>query len=221
MAIDIYTTMIIGTLSMMAWSILYKENFWYRIAEDLTIGVMGGYIMARLATNTFDNFVSPLISGELINIIPIVLGLMMWTQLTKNYRWIARTPLSFITGIGSAIAMKGAIYGNILVPIIAMATPITTGILGMTNHLIAAIATITTVAFFFFTIKPVGPLKHVSKLGRVMMMIGFGSVAGSSVLSNTTFLYNRTQWFVQTPYAWIPFALAIVIIIIDVMRSKA
>lgn len=221
MAIDIFTTMIIGTLSMMAWSILYKENFWYRIAEDLTIGVMGGYIMARLATNTFDNFVSPLLSGELINIIPMILGLMMWTQLTKNYRWIARTPLSFITGIGSAIAMKGAIYGNILIPIISMATPVVTGMLGMVDHVIAAVATITTVAFFFFTIKPVGPLKYVSKLGRFMMMIGFGSVAGSSVLSNTTFLYNRSQWFVQTPYAWVPLVLASIIVLVDLIRKKA
>ncbi len=218
MAIDIVTTMIIGTLAMMAWSILYKENFWYRIAEDLTIGVMGGYVMSRIATNTFDNFVSPLFSGEIINIIPILLGLMMWTQLTKDQRWIARTPLSFITGIGAAIAMKGAIYGNILVPIISMATPTNTG---MVNHIIAAIATITTVAFFFFTIKPVGPLKYVSKTGRILMMIGFGSVAGSSVLSNTTFLYNRAQWFVQTNYAWIPLVIASAIILVDFIRKRA
>jgi len=218
MAVDIFTTMIMGTLCMMAWSIMYKENFWYRIAEDLTIGVMGGYVMSRLALNTFDNFISPLFSGEFINIVPIVLGLMMWTQLSKNYRWLARTPLSFITGIGAAIAMKGAIYGNILVPIISMATPPTTGML---DHIVAAIATITTIAFFFFTIKPVGPLKYASKTGRILMMIGFGSVAGSSVLSNTTFLYNRAQWFVQTPYAWIPFVIAIAIILVDFIRKKA
>jgi len=218
MALDIVTTMILGTLCMMAWSIMYKENFWYRIAEDLTIGVMGGYVMASLTLNTVDNYISPLLSGEIINIIPILLGIMMWTQLSKGYRYLARTPLSFITGIGSAIAMKGAIYGNILVPIIAMSTPPTTGML---NHIIAAIATITTVAFFFFTIKPIGPLKYISKTGRILMMVGFGSVAGSSVLSNTTFLYDRTQWFVKTPYAWVPLVLATAIVVIDVMRKKA
>ncbi len=216
--VDIVTTMIIGTLAAMAWSILYKENFFYRIAEDLTIGVMGGYVMARLVLNVNDNFITPMIGGEIINIVPIVLGLMMWTQLTKEHRWIARTPLSFITGIGAAIAMKGAIYGNILVPIASMATPPSGS---MVDHLIAAIATITTVAFFFFTIKPVGPLKWVSKTGRLMMMIGFGSVAGSSVLSNTTFLYNRAQWFVQTPYAMIPLGIAIVIVIIDYIRTRS
>lgn len=218
MAVDIFTTMIMGTLCMMAWSIMYKENFWYRIAEDLTIGVMGGYVMSTLTLNTFNNYVSPMLSGEFINIIPILLGIMMWTQLTKDYRWMARTPLSFITGIGAAIALKGAIYGNILVPIISMATPPTTGML---DHIIAAIATITTIAFFFFTIKPVGPLKYVSKTGRILMMIGFGSVAGSSVLSNTTFLYNRAQWFVQTPYAWIPFVIATAIILVDFIRKRA
>lgn len=215
---DIFTTMIMGTLCMMAWSIMYKENFWYRIAEDLTIGVMGGYIMANLTLNTVDNFISPMLSGEFINIIPIVLGLMMWTQLSKEYRWIARTPLSFVTGIGAAIALKGAIYGNILVPIISISTPPTGS---MIDHIIAAIATISTVAFFFFTIKPVGPLKYISKVGRILMMIGFGSVAGSSVLSNTTFLYNRTQWFVDTPYAWVPLVIASVIVAADFIRTRA
>jgi hypothetical protein len=217
---DIVTTMILGTLAVMAWSILYRETFWYRIAEDLTVGVMGGYLMARVALNTYEDFITPLLGGELINIIPIVLGVLIWTQLSQNYRWAARTPLSYITGIGSAIALKGAVYGNILVPIQKMATPPGGNPFVITNHIIAAIATITAVMYFFFTIRPVGPLATTSRIGRVLMMVGFGSVAGSSVISNTTFLYNRAQWFVTTPYAWIPLLIAGILVLIDIIRRR-
>ncbi len=221
MVYEIFTTLIMGSLAMMAWSIMYRENFWYRIAEDLTVGVMGGYVMARLTLTTYSDFVKPLFGGQWINIIPILLGLGMWTQLTKRYRWVARTPLSFITGIGAAVAMKGAMYGNILIPIKTIATPPGSDPMTIINHTIAAIATITAIMYFFFTIKHVGPIKPVARTGRILMMIGFGSVAGSSVISNTTFLYNRAQWFVNTPYAWVTIVIAVVFLVIDIIRRRA
>jgi hypothetical protein len=213
--------MIMGSLAMMAWSIMYRETFWYRIAEDLTIGVMGGYVMANITNNTINNYIVPLTQGEIINIIPIIMGILMWTQLSKDYRWLARTPLSFITGIGAAIAMKGAVYGNILAPIGAIATPPTGDAMAYVNHIIAAIATITAVMYFFFTIKPTGVLGGVNRVGRLLMMVGFGSIAGSSVLSNTTFLYNRAQWFINTEYAWVPIAIAVVMVGIDIVRRRS
>jgi hypothetical protein len=213
--------MIMGSLAMMAWSIMYRETFWYRIAEDLTIGVMGGYVMANITNNTINNYIVPLTQGEIINIIPIIMGILMWTQLSKDYRWLARTPLSFITGIGAAIAMKGAVYGNILAPIGAIATPPTGDAMAYVNHIIAAIATITAVMYFFFTIKPTGVLGGVNRVGRLLMMVGFGSIAGSSVLSNTTFLYNRAQWFINTDYAWVPIAIAVVMVSIDIVRRRS
>ena len=221
MAYEIVTTMIMGSLAMMAWSIMYRETFWYRIAEDLTIGVMGGYVMATITNNTVNNFIIPMTQGEFLNIVPIIMGILMWTQLSKDYRWMARTPLSFITGIGAAIAMKGAVYGNILAPIGAIATPPTGDAMVFVNHIIAAIATITAVMYFFFTIKPTGALGPVNRLGRLLMMVGFGSIAGSSVLSNTTFLYNRAQWFINTEYAWIPIAIAVVMVGIDIVRRRS
>jgi hypothetical protein len=52
-------------------------------------------------------------------------------------------------------------------------------------------------------------------------MVGFGSIAGSSVLSNTTFLYNRAQWFINTEYAWVPIAIAVVMVGIDIVRRRS
>jgi len=221
MAYEIVTTMIMGALCMMAWSIMYRETFWYRIAEDLTIGVMGGYVMATITTNTINNYITPLMKGEIINIIPIILGVLMWTQLSSDYRWMARTPLALITGIGAAIAMKGAVYGNILAPIGAIATPPAGDTMVFINHTIAAIATITSVMYFFFTIKSTGALGGVNYIGRLLMMVGFGSIAGSSVLSNATFLYDRAQWFINTEYAWIPLVIAVVMVGIDIMRRRS
>ena len=220
MAYEIVTTMILAILAVFAWSIMYKQNESYRIAEDLTIGVMSGFVLSTITDNTMSQFILPLIKGELINTIPILLGLMIWAQMSSEYRYMARLPLAFITGVGAAIAMKGAIYGNILVPIQVMSTPPGGDMWNMINFVIAGIATITAVMYFFFTIKPGGPLQKVNKVGRYMMMLGFGSIAGSSVLSNTTFLYNRAQWFVNTEYAWIPLMLGFAVIAVDIYRHR-
>ncbi len=211
-----------GALGVMAWSIMYKINVGYRIAEDLTVGVMGGYVLYSITDNTMSNFITPLIKGDLMNIVPVFLGVLLWGQLLKpSSRWIARPSLAFITGIGAAIALKGAVYGNILVPIQAMSTPPGTDPWTVINHVIAAIATITSMTYFFFTVQHKGALKPVASIGRIIMMVGFGSIAGSSVLSNTTFLYNRAQWFIKTPYAWIPLTLAGMAIIVDIVRTKS
>lgn len=221
MVYEIFTVVLLGALSMMAWSIMYKSSSWYRIAEDLTLGVMGGYVFYVGADKIWSSTIIPLVTQEAYsNIIPIILGLLFWLQITQKYRWIARIPLAFVAGMGTAVAMTGSMYATILVPIRAMATPPASNLLATINHLIAGVATITSIIYFFFTIKPVGILKPISKTGRFMMMIGFGSICGSAILSNTTFLYNRAQWFVFTPYAWISLAGATLIITIDIVRQK-
>lgn len=217
----IQTALIMGTLCALAWSIMYKLNIGYRFAEDLTVGVMGGYVLYSVSSNTVSNFITPLINGDLLNIIPIIICVVLWGQLLKpSQRWIARSSLAFITGVGSAVALKGAVYGNILTYIQSMSTPPGYNPYVFINHLIAGLATITSVIYFFFTVKHTGVLKPVTKLGRLFMMVGFGSIAGSSVLSNTTFIYNRAQWFVFTPYAWVPLALVGMAIVVDIFRSQ-
>ncbi len=214
------TALIMGTLCALAWSIMYKLNIGYRLAEDLTVGVMGGYILYSISDNTVSNFITPLMKGDLLNLVPIAIGVILWGQLLKpSQRWVARAPLAFITGIGSAVALKGAVYGNILTYIQSMATPPASGTLPYFNHIIAGLATITSVIYFFFTVEHKGALLPVTRLGRFFMMVAFGSVAGSSVLSNITFIFNRTQWFVTTPWAWVPLAIVAMAIVVDLVRS--
>ena len=218
----IETALIMGTLCALAWSIMYKLNIGYRFAEDLTVGVMGGYILYSITDNTMSNFITPLIKGDLLNIVPIVIGVVLWGQLLKpSQRWVARAPLAFITGVGSAVALKGAVYGNILTYIQSMSTPPGYDPYTFFNWAIAGLATITSVTYFFFTVKHTGAFKPVTTLGRFFMMVGFGSIAGSSVLSNTTFIYNRAQWFVVTPYAWVPLAIVGMAIVVDLVRSAS
>ena len=221
MALDISTALIIGTLCVMAWSIMYRYNITYRLAEDLVIGVFGGYTMYTVSLTTMQNYITPLTKGDLINIIPILAGVILWGQLlSPTQRWVARVPLAFITGVGSAIALKGAVYGNILTYVQAMATPPGYDAWTLFNFLVAAVATITTVWYFFFTVEAKGALKTPSTIGRWMMMLAFGSVAGSSVLSNATFIYNRAQFFLFEQYAWVPLVIGVIAIAVDIIRRK-
>jgi len=214
------TALIMGTLCALAWSIMYKLNIGYRFAEDLTVGVMGGYILYSISDNTVSNFINPLIKGDMLSLAPIIIGVILWGQLLKpSQRWVARAPLAFITGVGSAVALKGAVYGNILTYIQSMATPPGYDPYTLFNFIIAGLATITSVVYFFFTVEHKGALLPVTKLGRFFMMVAFGSVAGSSVLSNITFIFNRTQWFVVTPWAWVPLAIVAMAIVVDLVRT--
>jgi hypothetical protein len=177
--------------------------------------------MYTISSTTMKNYITPLINGDLINIIPILAGIILWGQLLgPTQRWVARVPLAFITGVGSAIALKGAVYGNILTYVQAMATPPGYDPWTLFNFVVAAVATITTVWYFFFTVEAKGTLKLPSTIGRWAMMLAFGSVAGSSVLSNATFIYNRAQFFLFEQYAWVPLIIGVIVIAVDIIRRK-
>ncbi len=217
----LFTVMFIGILTLMAWSIMYRENPYYRVAECLTIGVGAGYGLWQSLTRAWDVYFVPIATkGQYINILPIALGFMLVAQVYPRVRYVSRIPLAFISGIGSAVAMKGAMYATILVPIKAVATPPAANMAAQINHVIAAIGTITTIMFFFFTIKPGRVLGPINRTGRIMMMVAFGSVCGSSILSNATFIYDRAAWFVNTEYAWIPLVGAALVIAYDATRRK-
>jgi len=219
----LFTTLLMGVLGMMAWSIMYRNNQWYRIVEDLTIGVMGGYIFYISAYSVYIQNVLAFIRGDLLQFIPILLGVVLCLQVTQRYRFLARLPMALITGVGVAIMMKGAIYGNILTPMAAMATP-QSDITSTINNVVASLATITTVMYFFFTVKSTSQagkaLGKVGKLGRYFMMVAFGSVAGSSLLSNSTFIYNRAQFYVLTPWAWVTMVAAGLVLLYDIIRTS-
>jgi len=178
---------------------LYKENPFYRFAEHTFIGV-GLTIMVLTAIQTTNRIaVQPLITqGEIVNLIPLLLGVAMFFILSDKQRWISRYPISILIGVAIGLGMRGVIIPQILSQIQnTITTPQTGMIMDWFNFFYIALGTICSIMYFLLSYDQSGNLKYPSKLGRGVIMLGLGGMFGNTVLGRMTMLAGRAQFLLQ------------------------
>lgn len=177
---------------------LYKENPVFRFAEHSYIAIMLAVNMIVNFTNVIRIAVNPMMAGEIIYIIPIILGLMTLTLLIPDYRWVSRYPVALMVGAGFGLGMRGTIKPNILDATISTITAPSGGtMMDWINFLYVAVGLICSVMYFLLTYEHSGPLQAPTRLGRLFIMIGLGAYFGNTVLFRFTMLTGRAQFFLQ------------------------
>jgi hypothetical protein len=177
---------------------LYKENPVYRFAEHLYIAVM-------LAVNLVVNFgnvmricVTPMMQGDYLMIIPLILGIMIYAILIPEYRWVSRYPIALLVGAGFGLGIRGSIGPNIQDAIVSTITrPTDGGAMAWINFLYIAVGLVCSVLYFLLTYEHSGALQAPTRIGRLFIMIGLGAYFGNTVLFRFTMLTGRAQFFLQ------------------------
>jgi len=176
----------LGYLSLMFW----RENPWSRWAEYTIVGIGTAYAVVVTTWTLVNMAIRPLIAGDLSKLVPIIIGLLVYSQFSRKYRWILKWPMAFITAIGITITLTGVITSNLLLQLKDLATPLTT--VGTTydviNAIIVIIGAICTLSYFTFTREHRGALSVTAKIGRYFMMAAFGAGFGMAFISQGTFL---------------------------------
>ena len=178
---------------------LYKENVAYRFAEHLFIGVT----LAITAITNFSNImrmcITPLMQGNLLMIAPLVIGLMIFTMLIPEYRWVSRYPIAIMVGAGFGLGIRGTIKPNLQDAIIDTITapPSGSGLIDWFNYLWVAVGLVCSILYFMLTYEHSGMLKTPTRIGRLFLMIALGGYFGNTVLFRFTMLTGRAQFFLQ------------------------
>lgn len=177
---------------------LYKENPVYRFAEHLYIAVM-------LAVNLVVNFgnvmricITPMMAGDFLMIIPLILGLMIYAMLIPEYRWVSRYPIALLVGAGFGLGIRGSIGPNIQDAIVSTITrPTDGGAMAWINFLYIAVGLICSVMYFLLTYEHSGALQTPTRIGRLFIMVGLGAYFGNTVLFRFTMLTGRAKFFLE------------------------
>ena len=186
-------------LMLMIYSLpLYKENVTYRFAEYTYDGI-------ALAITVITNFIyvvrvaiNPLLGGEILMIVPLVLGCLMFTMLIPEYRWLSRYPIALLVGAGFGLGIRGTIGPNLQDAIISTITaPTEGGAMAWFNFAYIAVGLICSIMYFLLTIEQTGVLKAPTRIGRLFIMVGLGGYFGNTVLFRFTMLTGRAQFFLQ------------------------
>lgn len=229
----------IGVVCTVAlYSVLYRENKFYRLFEHIFVGLAAGYAMVALWTDTlkgswWDKMVGSHAEGNValtnqpgywayMLLLPI--GLLGYFVYSKKHNWLSRIPIGIILGLWSGQQLNAflgefgpQIAGSIkpLLPTtFTFAKPETAGLdkvaVGNINSFVYVSQAINNILFTFTLLSVLAyflysfDAKHrlvrtMSTSGRWLLMIGFGAIFGSTVMTRFALLIDRMS------YIWIEF----------------
>ncbi len=177
---------------------LYKENPVYRFAEHLYIAVMLAVNLVVNFSNVMRICVTPMMTGDVLMIVPLILGIMIYAMLIPEFRWVSRYPIALLVGAGFGLGIRGSIGPNIQDAIVSTITrPTDGGAMAWINFLYIAVGLICSVLYFLLTYEHSGALQAPTRIGRLFIMIGLGAYFGNTVLFRFTMLTGRAQFFLQ------------------------
>ena len=112
-------------LTLCILSFLYKDNPFYKFAEHLFVGVSAAYWAVYYYYNILlPNLIQPLFGhGQLLFIIPLMLGIMMLMRLFPKVGWVSRWPLAFIVGTYSGYNLITYLQSNAVEQVRATLVP--------------------------------------------------------------------------------------------------
>lgn len=177
-----------GLMTLAIISLVWKENPFYRAAEHLYVGVSAGHAVVMAYNNIRDTAVKPLVAGNYLWIIPILLGIMLYARYVKTIAWYSRFPVAVLVGIGMGVATRGAIHGDFIQQIAATIQ------IASINDVLLLLMTIVSLGYFFFSREAKGVVSVIPQTGRYVLMIAFGAAFGTTVMGRMALLIGRIQF---------------------------
>jgi hypothetical protein len=112
--IDMFITLFavaisVGHLSMM----FFGDSFFSSFGERWFVGAPIGFTFFVVWNSYKSNAIDFIAQGKWWLIIPVIIGLLSFTRLTK-YRWAARYPVAALSGIGLGVFFGFNLRGSIL-----------------------------------------------------------------------------------------------------------
>lgn len=188
-------------LTLSLYSFLYRDNPFYKFAEHLLVGISVGFLIVIAYMDTVvPKIIDPLfIHKSWLTIIPVVLGLLMFTRFSSKHSWLSRPALALYIGFGAGVFIPANMQSYILAQIKATLTPFTQVIsIGMAlNAVIILIGLITTLFYFYFSKKHEGVFGKMTKIGIYFLMIFFGTTFGFTVMARISLLIGRTNFLLR------------------------
>jgi hypothetical protein len=205
----------------MSYSILYRENVLFKLIENIMVGatighaiVMGIYQIRDLA---IIRIIKGMQTGDPINIlyiIPVILGIVLYLRFSKKYRDISRIPLALMLGVGLALSIRGLIFTNIIGQVKGAITPLTS-----IQSIIFLFGLVCVLLYFTYEKRVstiAGPLP---KIGRYFLMLTMGAYVAYTLLSRISTLSGTLNTLFVTP-AWYLIPVAFLLILVDLILKR-
>jgi hypothetical protein len=217
---------IIGfVLTILVLSYIIGDNFLFRLAISIFIGAASGYATVLILYNViWHQVLVPIIqvftAGNLdgigtyaINVLPaVILGIWMMTKVSPRLARSSTPVLAFLTGVGAATVVAGAVRGTIFPQVGATINLLNSHTIPQEfgnlagwfiNGLVVLVGTVTTLIYFQFGIKrqeegvPVQRsiiLEYLSTAGQGFIVVTLGVLFAGVYVAALSALIDRVRF---------------------------
>lgn len=205
---------VIGALlTVLILTYILGDNPLYRIALHVFIGALVGYSFGVVLQEVFlQSVFIPFSAGERILVVPLILGLLLLLKGLPKYAYLGNYSVAYLIGVGTAVALSGALLGTLIPQIGATGralspASLSASPLGILDGVMVVVGTICTLMVFSFTRtkrrkgllglwgRAVGLL---GKVGRVFLIIALAVAFAGALTTSLSIFIGRLQYLVNT-----------------------
>ncbi|MCL4528162.1 MAG: hypothetical protein M1282_01970 [Chloroflexi bacterium] len=212
-SLDLISGILAFFFSLMILSYLIGDNPLFRIAVYIFVGVSAGYVAAVAFWQAiWPDLIQPLIYGTTLQrallAIPLVLSVLLLMKISPQLTRLGTPSMAILVGIGSAVAIGGAVTGTLFPQISAtinafdlskVASPID----AIVNGGLILVGVVTTLAYFHFSagttaegsVKRFGLIEIIAFVGGIFVAITLGVLFAGVYSAALTALIERLHFF--------------------------
>jgi hypothetical protein len=185
------------------FSILYKENPFYRLFEHIFIGLAAGqgiYVV-------YAEYMKPVWQDPMIHMgqwwwaLAIVPGAMFYFIYSKQHAWLSRLIFGAFFGFGCGLVFQGFANGTFPQVAASFKSVVPGQSVSWTtafNNMIFVAVLVTVMAYFFFSVDhKAKSMRASSALGRWFLMFAFGAMFGSTVMARMALFIGRLDFMTR------------------------
>ena len=181
--------LIIGTaLTVFVLSYLIGDNFLYRLAMHILVGVGAAYVVGvAIGQVLYPRLIvplsSPALDARVFGWFGVLGCVFLIAKLLRRAAWLGNVAVGYMIGVGAGVAIGGALFGTLAPQVLASTAS------GLGNLLILVTTVATLIAFTYSRAAWRSPVGWIGTLGRGVLYVAFGAafalvfIAGASVLT--------------------------------------
>lgn len=181
--------LIIGTaLTVFVLSYLIGDNFLYRLAMHILVGVGAAYVVGvAIGQVLYPRLIvplsSPALDARVFGWFGVLGCVFLIAKLLRRAAWLGNVAVGYMIGVGAGVAIGGALFGTLAPQALASTAS------GLGNLLILVTTVATLIAFTYSRAAWRSPVGWIGTLGRGVLYVAFGAafalvfIAGASVLT--------------------------------------
>lgn len=194
------------TLLVLIGYLLGENNFLFRIATYIFVGVAAGYVFVVVIYQVLlPRLILPLLSGSLsqvaLVVVPLLLSVLLIFKVFPRISNWGQLPMAYLVGVGAAVAIGGAVLGTLITQARASISLFDLRAAGADPlyGLFVLVGTVGTLAYFNFSARtrrgqpperpaPVGVLAFI---GKLFIAVTLGSLFAGVFTAAITAMIER------------------------------